>query len=51
MRIFPLFLAAALSIPATAGEIVIEGNYQGKNIFIQNPLSQAGVGNCIYEDP
>ena len=49
MRIFPLFLAAALSMPATAGVIVLEGNYQGKNLFIQNPFSEAGVGFCIFE--
>ena len=49
MRSIPLFLAASLSIPAFAGVIVIEGNFQGKNLFIQNPFSEAGVGFCVFE--
>lgn len=32
-----------------AGTIVLEGNYQGKNIFVQNPFSEAGVGFCVYQ--
>jgi len=49
MRSIPLLLLAALSMPATAGVIVLEGNYQGKNLFIQNPFSEAGVGFCVFE--
>lgn len=49
MRSVPLFLAASLSFPAFAGVIVIEGNFQGKNLFIQNPFSEAGVGFCVFE--
>lgn len=49
MRTLPFLLAAALSMPATAGVIVLEGNYQGKNLFIQNPFSEAGVGFCVFE--
>jgi hypothetical protein len=37
MRSIHLLLAAAFSVPASAGVIVLEGNYQGKNLFIQNP--------------
>lgn len=45
-----LFLFAALAtIYGQAGVIVLEGNYQGKNLFIQNPFSEAGVGFCIFE--
>lgn len=45
-----LFAAAAVvSLPLAAGTIVIEGNYQGRNIFIQNPFSEAGVGFCVFE--
>ena len=43
-------LAALLSmVPALAGTIVLEGHYQGRNIFIQNPFSEAGVGFCVFE--
>lgn len=49
MRSIPLLLAACLSFPAAAGVIVIEGNYQGKNLFVQNPFSEAGVGFCVFE--
>ncbi|HNU55810.1 MAG TPA: hypothetical protein PKN30_04405, partial [Flavobacteriales bacterium] len=49
MRPVYLLFAAALSMPASAGVIVLEGNYQGKNLFIQNPFSEAGVGFCVFE--
>ncbi|MBN4062168.1 MAG: hypothetical protein COA57_07345 [Flavobacteriales bacterium] len=32
-----------------AGTIILEGNYQGKNIYVQNPFSGTGVGFCTYE--
>ena len=49
MRVPLLALALALVLPSWAGVIVLEGNYQGKNLFIQNPFSEAGVGFCVYE--
>ncbi len=49
MRSIPLLFAAALSVPVSAGVIVLEGSYQGKNLFIQNPFSEAGVGFCVFE--
>jgi len=49
MRLIPLALLAAISIPSYAGVIVLEGHYQGKNLFIQNPFSEAGVGFCVFE--
>jgi hypothetical protein len=47
----PLLAAAlaVLALPGWAGVIVLEGNYQGKNLFIQNPFSEAGVGFCVFE--
>ena len=47
----PYILLAALlvGVPAWAGTLVLEGNFQGKNLFIQNPFSEAGVGFCVYE--
>lgn len=47
----PLFLLGAI-LPALslhAATIVLEGHYQGKNIFVQNPFSEAGVGFCVYQ--
>ncbi|MCW5899850.1 MAG: hypothetical protein KIT10_11335 [Flavobacteriales bacterium] len=49
MRSPILLLAALLTLVTHAGTIVIEGNYQGRNIFIQNPFSEAGVGFCVFE--
>lgn len=46
-----LFLLGAfmVGLMAQAGTIVLEGNYQGKNLFVQNPFSEAGVGFCVYQ--
>ncbi len=37
------------SVFAYAGQMVLEGNYQGKNLYIQNPFAGSGVGFCVYE--
>jgi hypothetical protein len=29
--------------------ILLEGNYQGKNVYVQNPFASNGVGFCVYE--
>lgn len=50
-QIRSLFLLAGL-VAGTyvhAETIVLQGHYQGKNIFIQNPFSEAGVGFCVYQ--
>jgi len=31
------------------GVIVLEGNYQGKNLYIQNPFAGSGVGFCVQQ--
>lgn len=31
------------------GVIILEGNYQGKNLYVQNPFAASGVGFCVYE--
>lgn len=49
MRLLSISFAALLSAPVLAGTLVLEGTYQGKNIFVQNPFSEAGVGFCVYE--
>jgi hypothetical protein len=46
------FFVAILGIgitTLTAGTIILEGNYQGKNLYVQNPFSGTGVGFCTFE--
>jgi hypothetical protein len=47
----PIFmLCAMLAVGlAQAATIVLEGNYQGKNLFVQNPYAEAGVGFCVFQ--
>ncbi len=49
MRTIILSALVALVLPASAGVIALEGHYQGKNLFVQNPFSEAGVGFCVFE--
>jgi len=46
--LYTLALLLVSSI-ALAGNIVIEGNYQGKNIYVRNPFAGSSVGFCTYE--
>ena len=43
---FCLFLS---SLGFSNGIIVLEGNYQGKNLYVQNPFAGSGVGFCVEE--
>lgn len=45
---FGLLLVSSLSF-MQAGTIILEGNYQGKNLYVQNPFSGTGVGFCTFE--
>ena len=29
--------------------LVLEGSYQGRDLYVQNPFSASGVGFCVYE--
>ena len=40
-------LAAGTSFAAST--VILEGNYQGKNLFVQNPFAGSGVGFCTFE--
>lgn len=42
-------LFTLLVVLANAGVIVLEGNYQGKNLYVQNPFAGSGVGFCVFE--
>jgi len=47
--LFIILIINVLSFSAKAGEIVLEGIFQGKNIYVMNPFAAAGVGFCVYE--
>lgn len=49
MRLVFLSLFIIVSSLAQAGNIILEGRYQGRNIFIINSISSDGVGYCVYE--
>jgi len=46
--LFAIFLFVSTAVCAT-GVIVLEGNYQGKNLYVQNPFAGSGVGFCVSE--
>jgi hypothetical protein len=43
--VFVLFIATSTH----AGVIVLDGHYQGKNLYVQNPFAGSGVGFCTFE--
>lgn len=45
---FPFILSSFINF-SLSGTIVVEGFYQGKNIYIQNFMGSSGVGYCAYE--
>ena len=49
LSIFLLLTCMTIGLNSNAGVIVIEGKYYSKNLFIQNGLSETGVGYCTYE--
>ncbi len=38
-----------LPFVAIAGELELEGTFQGENLYVKNPFSPSGVGFCVYE--
>ncbi len=51
-KLFPYVLfcvLASLQAHSQGGVIILEGNYQGKNLYIQNPYGSGGVGFCVTE--
>lgn len=47
--IFIILIFILLHSILNAGEIVLEGIFQGKNIYVMNPFAPSGVGFCVYE--
>lgn len=48
-KVFILFALILIGSTSMAGTIILEGNYQGKNLYVQNPFAGSGVGFCTYE--
>ncbi len=49
-RLLYLFLFVAFfTLNANSQEIVLNGTFQGDNLFVKNPFSPSGVGFCVYE--
>jgi hypothetical protein len=48
-HLFFSFFILFLALNSKAGVIVLEGNYQGKNLYVQNPFAGSGVGFCVSE--
>lgn len=46
--LLPAFIAALTALQAQE-QVVIEGVYKGKDLYIQNPFASEGVGFCAYE--
>lgn len=44
-----LLLTSVIWANVQAGTLVLEGHYQGKNLYVQNPFAGSGVGFCTYE--
>lgn len=49
LRLLFTLLAVFLCFSSSAGILVLEGTYQGKNLFVKNSFGSEGVGFCIYE--
>jgi hypothetical protein len=49
-NLYPFFLLFLFTCAtAQTNVIVMEGNYQGKVLFVQNPFGPGGVGFCVTE--
>ncbi len=44
--ILSLWMLAAMSLSSVAATLSIEGSYQGKNLYVQNPMDDDGFGYC-----
>lgn len=49
LRLFFSIIALFFCAEVSAGVIVLEGIYQGKNLYVKNSFGSEGVGFCIYE--
>ncbi|TND10373.1 MAG: hypothetical protein FD123_15 [Bacteroidetes bacterium] len=47
--LFTLLVLFLASFGVKSQVILVEGNYQGKNLYVQNPFASNGIGFCVYE--
>jgi len=47
--LFCMLVITLLQSNLFASEIIIDGIFQGKNIYVMNPFASSGVGFCVYE--
>lgn len=47
--LFSVLLCVTVAWNSVAGVIILEGVYQGKNLYVQNPFAGSGVGFCTFE--
>lgn len=49
-RTYFAFLILFLTVLSVKAQVIlVEGNYQGKNLYVQNPFASNGIGFCVYE--
>ncbi len=50
-RIVFIIAAVTLAIAQSwaSGDIVLNGVFQGKNLYVMNPFASSGIGFCVYE--
>lgn len=44
-----VLLILSIQFTFASGEIVLNGVYQGKNVYVMNPFASSGVGFCVFE--
>ena len=44
---FSLNFSVCFSAQSNESSVVLEGHYQGKNLYVQNPFAGSGVGFCV----
>jgi hypothetical protein len=49
MRTFTTLILLLFASPLFAGVFVMNGIYQGSDIYVKNPFASDGVGFCVYE--
>src|SRR5690554_3012561 len=47
MRALLFSIATLLTVFNSNADLSIEGSYQGKNLYVQNPASEDGFGFCV----
>ena len=48
-KLLTSILTLLISVATFGDVIVLEGHYQGKNLYVQNPFAGSGVGFCTFE--